>query len=369
MLDRSAGGTLTADLYYPASGGQVDPAGAPYPAVVFAHGFMSNRSYHSGNGQHLAGWGYVVAIPNLPDNDVEVRASDVQTLFSYLAAENARSASRFFHKIDVQRFGVVGHSLGGMTALVVAARDTRIRAAVALDPAGGPLSDWDAGAEAPGITAPFAIIGAPAQLCNNNAEYDSIYPDIGATHKARMVLANAGHCDFMDGEDSAAQYCSLFCGKPFDEGRLALAERYTAAWFNYYLHLDTDYYAYLYGDAVDPDVDQGRITLDVQTAPRNLAAGSLGERVVLTWTLYPHPIIAGYNIYRSRQSGNYPGAAYAGVGRNASYQDTSVLSEARYFYVIRSRDAGGNEHQASGEVSVVAGAPPRGRLLLPIIWK
>jgi hypothetical protein len=75
--------------------------------------------------------------------------------------------------------------------------------------------------------------------------------------------------------------------------------------------------------------------------------------VRLTWTLYNHPIIAGYNIYRSQRSGSYPGIPYAQVGRVSSYVDTHVVPGRRYFYVLRSRDAAGNEHQPSDEVSAV----------------
>jgi len=340
------------DIHYPSSGGGVDPRGAPYPALVFAHGFMAPRSGYAGYGEHLGSWGYIVAIPSFPDDDA--RAADVQYLFSYLEAENARGSSPFFQMIDTDRFGMAGHSLGGMSTLMVAARDDRINmAGVPLDPAGGMLSSWDYETEAPSITAPIVVIGAPAQLCNSQAEYDDWYPYIGAIHKARFVIVGGTHCDFMNTDDEGqTEACGWLCGE-YNAERSAIAERYTTAWFNYYLRLDTDYYTYLYGDEADEDIQAGLITRSVQTAPRDVVATGQLDAVALNWTLYEHPIIAGYNIYRSQQSGNYSSTPYAQVGRESSYEDMDVVPGQRYYYVLRSRDAAGNEHQPSDEVSAV----------------
>ena len=345
---------LVTDIYYPASDGGVDPGGAPYATLVFAHGFLASPSGYTGYGEHLASWGYIVAIPDFPDEDTEVRASDIQYLFSYLEAENANGSSPFFQTIDTARFGLTGHSLGGLGTLMVTSRDERIdMAGVPLDPAGGPLSDWDHEAEAPNITAPLAVIAAPSQLCNNSAEYNDWYPLIGATHKAKFVIANGTHCDFLStDEEMQIMGCSLLCGE-FSAERSAIAKRYTTAWFNYYVRLDTDYYTYLYGDEAEADIQAGLITREMHTAPRDVVAEGRAGAVALNWTLYDHPIIAGYNIYRSQQSGDYPSAPHVQVGRESSYVDRGVVPEQRYFYVLRSRDAAGNEHQASDEVSAV----------------
>jgi dienelactone hydrolase len=353
----STSSELVADIYFPASDGSVDPSGAPYPALVFAHGFMAPRSGYVGYGEHLGSWGYIIILPSFPDDDGEVRASDVQYLLSYLEAENTDEGSPFFQMIDTDGLGMSGHSLGGMSTLMVTARDDRVSmAGVPLDPAGGMLSAWDYETEAPSITAPIAVVGAPSQLCNSNAEYEEWYLYIGATHKAKFVIANGTHCDFMNTDDeSLTDACGWLCGE-YSAERSAIAERYTTAWFNYYMALDTDYYTYLYGDEADEDIQAGLITRTVDTAPRDVAAlGGFGA-VELSWTLYDHPIIDGYNIYRSQQSGSYPGTPYAQVGRESSYVDTGVVAGQEYFYVLRSRDSAGNEHQPSDEVS----ATPRG---------
>jgi hypothetical protein len=196
-------------------------------------------------------------------------------------------------------------------------------------------------------------------MCNNYAEYDTWYPLIGATHKAKFVITNGTHCDFMSTEDELQTFgCSLLCGD-FSEEQSAIAQYYAMAWFNYYVRLDTDYYTYLYGDEAEADIQAGLITREVHTAPRDVVAeGQLGA-VELNWALYDHPIIAGYNIYRSQQSGDYSSTPYAQVGRASSFVDTDVVPGQRYYYVLRSRDAAGNEHQPSDEVSgVPSGTAP-----------
>jgi PKD repeat protein/predicted dienelactone hydrolase len=346
---------LETDLYYPSGDGDtVDPDRAPYPALVFAQATLSSPSNYSGWGDHLASWGYIVAIPDLPSEDEEVRASDVQHLVTYLEAENATSTSPFFHEIDVDRFGLIGHSLGGRSTMMVAGRDGRIKAAVALDPAGNPLAGWDYETEAPRITAPLAVIGAPSQLCNAYAVYNNVYPVVGSTHKAKYVIAGGSHCDFIDTDEQLQILgCSLICGQ-FSEDRMELAERYTTAWFNYYLGYDTDYYTYLYGDEADADIGAGRISREVHNAPRDVTAVGGFSGVDLGWTLHDHPMVAGYNIYRSVLSSDYLGPPHVRVGREAAYKDTDVVLGERYYYVVRSRDAARNEHESSREVSAVA---------------
>jgi pimeloyl-ACP methyl ester carboxylesterase len=361
----STGSELLADIHYPTSGGGVDLNGAPYPTLVFARGFMASPNGYVGYGEHLGSWGYIIAIPDFPDEDGEIRASDIQHLFSYLAAENSNETSLFFQMIDTDRFGLAGHSLGGLGTLMVASRDARIdMAGVPLDPAGSPFNPWDYASELPNITAPIVVIAAPAQLCNNQAGYNDMYPYIGATHRAKFIITNGTHCDFMNTDDtSQTDACAMLCGE-YSPERSAIAERYTTAWFNYYLHLDTDYYTRLYGAEADADIQAGLITRTVDTAPRNVAAIGGFQAVEVSWTVYEHPIIAGYNVYRSQESGNYSSTPHAQVGRSPSYTDTDVVPGQSYFYVIRSRDAAGHEHEASDEVSAMLG---RYHVYLPLV--
>ena len=106
------GGDMETHIHYPSSdqcgagitGGCLPSA--PYPAIAFAHGFSmfgltNGAADNAGNGEHLASWGYVVAIPILPD-DAEGRIADVQDVLSYLEDEtNPATATR---RLTTQRY-------------------------------------------------------------------------------------------------------------------------------------------------------------------------------------------------------------------------------------------------------------------------
>ncbi|MFZ1991288.1 MAG: hypothetical protein WAW96_16130 [Alphaproteobacteria bacterium] len=133
-----------------------DAAAAPerFPLIVFSH--------HSGGGRraatflhtHLASYGYVVAAmdhseliaPELAfklgdskeqaaariDGMISSRVPDIRFLIDHLLDH----ASGFGLTLDSDRIGIIGHSFGGWTALATPEVEPRIRAVVALAPAG-----------------------------------------------------------------------------------------------------------------------------------------------------------------------------------------------------------------------------------------
>ena len=164
----TVGADLTTHLAYPRDATCGAGIAAPYPAVAFAHGFsmfgLSNGAQDNlGNGEHLASWGYVVAIPELPD-DFEARTAAMQQVLSYLETEATSEGSVLYRKVDIDRLAAAGHSLGGATALALAGRDPRIKAVVALDPVyhtGGPGGGdevWDPEMEGPDIEVPVLFL-------------------------------------------------------------------------------------------------------------------------------------------------------------------------------------------------------------------
>lgn len=358
--NEDTGSELDVDIYYPSKDGDVDPARARYPGLVFSPGMLSTLSSYPLNGQHLASWGYIVAIPTFPDDALEVRVSDVRHLLTYLETEHVRSESVFYQRVDTSRLAVAGHSLGGTTTMITAARDQRVKAAVALDPvnpadfmSGGA---WDFEEEAPNISAPLAVIGAPSQFCNYFANYNDMYPEVGSCHKAKYVLANGSHCDFVHTDPGLQRdACYLVCGGRFNEDRTLLVERYTTAWLNYYLLGQVDQYSYLYGLQSDEDVQAGQITKEADTAPRNVAAQAYADRVELQWDACDEPGVDGYNVYRRLEGEAYSAVPLARLGKVSAFSDVEVLPGQLYYYALRSRDAAGNEHELSDEVSAEVG--------------
>ena len=131
-----------------------------YPLVAFSHGFGAHRRQSTFLCTHLASHGYVVAAMDHTGNTVveilqsmmaaqmgepppdplpilkeimPLRPADVSFVIDQMLAGRADGTAR----VDPSRIGVAGHSFGGWTTLMTAHSDRRVRAALALAPAGG----------------------------------------------------------------------------------------------------------------------------------------------------------------------------------------------------------------------------------------
>jgi predicted dienelactone hydrolase len=195
-------------IWYPAVRGTGTPSGDVLvdadvarrrsPLIVFSHGscgFPGQSLFYT---QMLASRGFVVAAPAHPGNTIDNcsgtlldsflnRPADVRYVIDRLLAEAGERGSSFWRRIHRRRIGVSGHSFGGQTTLRVVAADARVRAGVALAPAGfGDL----------GIAKPMMVIGG---------ELDSVTPFATTARPAFEFLTGprflveilgAGHCAF-----------------------------------------------------------------------------------------------------------------------------------------------------------------------------
>src|SRR5262245_49381820 len=120
-----------------------------WPLVLFSHGLCATPYLSSFYTEVLASWGFVVAAPPHPGNQITDglscittvedsfanRVADIQFVVDQMLAQAKGSQGPFARRIDPRRIGVSGHSFGGQTALRVAAIDKRMRAALAMAPA------------------------------------------------------------------------------------------------------------------------------------------------------------------------------------------------------------------------------------------
>ena len=123
-------GRYRVTIYYP-----TDSSEAPYPAVIFAHGFLSCMSWHTMIGDYLGSRGYVVLIFTVPDrysSNVNQWVNGIEESINYLQFQNNRRHSELFNMIDLNRIGVIGHSMGGMASLIAASNNPDIDTAVVI---------------------------------------------------------------------------------------------------------------------------------------------------------------------------------------------------------------------------------------------
>ncbi len=151
--------TLVTEIWYPSvpngfnelPGAPLSPTGGAFPLILRAHGYSGFRRDSTYITRQLASWGYVVVAPDFPLSnlnapggvtiaDVGNQVGDLSFLIDHFLAENTDNASAFFGRIDPDRIGAIGHSLGGATVLLATyhatLRDPRIKATVALAPLG-----------------------------------------------------------------------------------------------------------------------------------------------------------------------------------------------------------------------------------------
>lgn len=138
--------SLAATLWYP-----VDTRGAvadgEHPFVLYSHGFSSMRAGGEKIARQLASYGYVVLTVDFPltnfsapggpmVKDVVNQPEDISFLMDSVLAWSEQEGHLLAGKIDPQRIGVTGISLGGMTTTLVTyhpeKRDPRVKAALSI---------------------------------------------------------------------------------------------------------------------------------------------------------------------------------------------------------------------------------------------
>jgi len=199
-----------------------DAAAQPgsYPLIVFSHHSGGNRRSATFLTTHLSSHGYVVAAldhsevvaPELARQQGETagqtkargeawvanRVPDIRFLIDHLLSDAGWDSAA---RIDPTQIGIVGHSLGGWTALAAPDTDRRIRAVVALAPGGNSQPR-------PGIlraTLPFTWgrnVPVLYLVAENDVPLplDGMYEIFERTPATRqmVILRRADHLHFMD---------------------------------------------------------------------------------------------------------------------------------------------------------------------------
>lgn len=143
MNDIARSRAFPVDLYLPQnnnnpSGGASTSIKPPFPLIVISHGVAEDRETFAYAAQHLASYGFAVAVLEHPGSDAKKiqqyfaglasppearelinRSLDIKFLLDQLQRLN-ESGSNFVGQLNVQEVGVIGHSYGGYTALTLA---------------------------------------------------------------------------------------------------------------------------------------------------------------------------------------------------------------------------------------------------------
>lgn len=213
------------------------------PTIIFVHGFRAKKEWYSWIGECLAGQGYLALLftvpsPKLPNP--HQWSDGIKSAIDYLLNDQ----SPLGNMICSEKIGAMGHSMGGLGALMAGSEDSRIKCIVGLAPAVLPhlLANPK---EICNLSTPIQLqIGSNDGLIyheNVRAFFDSL----NSVQKSYVEIKGGNHIRFMNNTMIAriGEHISGILGRQFKDGRASITfeEQHSISsnsfveWFNHYL--------------------------------------------------------------------------------------------------------------------------------------
>lgn len=265
----ATGSSVPVHCAFPTAG----PGAGPFPVILVAHGFQLPPSQYYSYVYRLATFGYVAVAVDFPAGMMAANhvrnAQDVLGALDWAAAKPELSG-----QADTALAGATGHSLGGKVSLLAATMDSRIKAAITLDPvdtatACDPALCPDVSAMMP-IPIPTGFIGETLdstgfpQACAPAADnFLTFYA--GTSPPSLLVeVLGAAHMSFLDDPGSCGMPC-LLCQQATvsNDEVTALSRAFVVAFYERHLKGNAGYDTYLTGaEAQARYVASGLATID-----------------------------------------------------------------------------------------------------------
>ena len=198
---RATGSSSFASVWYPATRAGTDTpldlSRAPYPVVIFAHGWFQLPEGYKTILEHVTSHGYIV-IGSRANKELygDQFALSLSWCVDFLCDQAAIPASRWHQVPDCHRIGALGHSIGAGAATLAVADDVRFKALVLLWPAEVFPSAVTAAARA---HTPLLVLAAPDDLTDGAHKIAlPLYEAVHAPMKQLHLLKNGGQF-FADG--------------------------------------------------------------------------------------------------------------------------------------------------------------------------
>lgn len=240
----------------------------PHDVVVLLHGWGGAPSDQEPLARHLASRGFAVVLGGHPSIELnpDVWQKDVKANLDAVEAANADPKSPLHGKLDMDRVGVVGHSLGGATAIALGAADPRVKAVVALAPGTEILRVGQLMNHAQKVEKPLLVLGAEHDYTALSDVYGRrAFDKAGSSDRLFVELAGANHNNFASAPWwmnllNVSDMPSWFFGGMSADTQLAETKRYTTAWLSRYLDGAADPAGLTDGRAARADMERGLVT-------------------------------------------------------------------------------------------------------------
>ncbi|MCA9612195.1 MAG: hypothetical protein KC586_05500, partial [Myxococcales bacterium] len=125
---------------------------SPAPLVLFKHGFQLATSNYATTLERLASHGFVVVGIDSGGGLFGGPTNAAERDGAMAAIDWATSTAPFASRVDATRIAAAGHSRGGKVAVMIAAADARVGAALLLDPVNGCGPGQSYSADCPDVT-------------------------------------------------------------------------------------------------------------------------------------------------------------------------------------------------------------------------
>jgi dienelactone hydrolase len=274
MAVAASGNTVSMHAVCPA-----DESGAPWPVIVFGHGFQISPSAYEAYYQRLASHGFMVVAPDYPDplmGPVNY-FHDGQNLAGGL--DWALTEDTLKTHVDISKAGVMGHSRGGKAAVLAALADPRFKAIYGVDPVDSPPPPsvtCDPQTECPSaypliskLSLPTLFVGETldgdgAFACAPSAGNFAVFHANAKPPSLQVTVNGASHVSFVDDLTACGVTCELCQPATADHAAvIELSTAYAVAFFGRHLRGEKGYDSWLTGaDAKEHFVTAGLASLE-----------------------------------------------------------------------------------------------------------
>ena len=211
----------------------------PFAAIAISPGYTARQSSISWWGERLASHGFVVITidTNSTSDQPSSRATQLMAALRQLVTFSNTSSHPLYRKVDPDRLGVMGHSMGGGGTLIAARDNPALKAAI-------PLAPWNTSSSFSSVSVPTLIVACEADSVAPVSSHASpFYNSIPtATEKAYLEFNGADHLCPVTGNSYTR-----------------LMGKYGVAWMKRFMDNDTRYSPFLCGAPHQADLSNSQI--------------------------------------------------------------------------------------------------------------